>query len=300
MKKRNLPILGVALMIALAMASCGGQADNASPANSTSVADSAAGLENVRVSSIDVGKGDCILVQSGSSFALIDTGYEKTSDEVLSYLRKQGVRHLDALVLTHFDKDHVGGFRPIAKAFDVDTVYLPGYEGGDKHYTDTVKTARDLKLSTRLVTDEVHLELGKAQMTIYPAKVPYAPDAKGDEGNDNDASMVATLHHGKDSYLFAADLEEEGVDAYLRDNHGRFDVVKMPHHGEKGDNTEDFLDDVQPKIAIITDGLDRLVSKKTLKYLEKRDVDTYCSSVDGTVAVTSDGAGNYTVATNVG
>ena len=254
------------------------------------------GPGNLRVSCIDVGKGDCILVQSGASSALIDTGYKKTAGEVISYLKGQGVSKIDALVLTHYDKDHVGGFREIAQAFPVDAVYIPEYEGADKNYDETIQAARDLGLPTQPVVKELGFKLDEAQLTVFPSGVAYVPDAKGDEGNDNDASLVVAMSHGKDSYLFAADLEEEGVDAYLRGNHGRFDVLKMPHHGHKGDNTEDLLDDVRPKIALITDSFDEPVAKKTLKTLEKRDIDAYCTSYDGTIVVTSDGEGNYEVA----
>lgn len=63
----------------------------------------------VRVSIINVGKGDCILVQAGDASVLIDAGYENTVDVVLSHLRRQGVSHLDAMIITHYDRDHIGG-----------------------------------------------------------------------------------------------------------------------------------------------------------------------------------------------
>ena len=56
----------------------------------------------VRVSFIDVGKGDCILIQAGGSSAVIDTGYENTADDVISYLKDSGVTRLDCLVITHY------------------------------------------------------------------------------------------------------------------------------------------------------------------------------------------------------
>ena len=69
------------------------------------------GAEGVRMTTVDVGKGDCILVQAGASSVLIDTGYENTSSKVVSYLRGQGVSRIDYLVVTHYDRDHVGGLR---------------------------------------------------------------------------------------------------------------------------------------------------------------------------------------------
>ena len=88
------------------------------------------GAEGVRMTTMDVGKGDCILVQAGASSVLIDTGYENTSSKVVSYLRGQGVSRIDYLVVTHYDRDHVGGLRAIGEAFDIGAVLLPGYQRG--------------------------------------------------------------------------------------------------------------------------------------------------------------------------
>ena len=260
-------------------------------------ASGASALEGVRVTCIDVGKGDCILLQSGASVVLIDTGYQETADEVLSCLAKRGVGRLDALVLTHYDKDHVGGLRAIAEALEVGAVYLPSYEGADKNYAMTMEAVEDLGLGGERVTAERSLRLGDARLTIYPSGVAYVDDANGDEGNDNDASLVATLTCGDDSYLFAGDLEEDGIDAYLAAGHGHFDVIKMPHHGEKGGNVDELIDSVEPRIALITDSADDPADKKTLKLLKKRDVDTYRTSDCGTIVVEGDGSGGYAVST---
>lgn len=295
-------VLVVMLVLALAMLSCGApvrstpnQGQEASTEGGGMQSDSAA--TSVRVSCIDVGKGDCILVQAGASSVLIDAGYKDTAGTVLSCLRNQGVDKLDALILTHYDKDHVSGLRPIAKAMPIDVIYLPGYEGADKNYDATVTTVEDLGLSARRTREQVELSLAEAQLVIHPSDVPYVSDANGDEGNDNDLSLVVTLTCGDDSYLFAGDLEEEGIEAFLHDGHGNFDVLKMPHHGEKSAHTDELIDAVQPKIALITDSGDDPADKKVLKLLKKEDVETYRTSTDGTIVVESDGSGSYAVTT---
>ena len=72
-------------------------------------------------------------------------------------------------------------------------------------------------------------------------------------------------------------------------------MLKAPCHGEKSSCTEEFLEDVQPRIAVITDSVDDPAAKKTLKLLAKRGADVYRASTNGTVVVESDGAGSYTV-----
>ena len=278
----------------LALVGCGQAEDSLGGAKS--MKDDARDLaDGIRVAAIDVGKGDCILVQAGGSSALIDAGYGGTSDEVVSYLRNQGVGRLEFLVITHYDKDHVGGIRAIGKAFDIGMIYLPGYKGADKQYRTAMDAVDGLGVPTQSVTQEQSLKLGDASFAIVPTSLTYIPNASGGEGNDNDLSLVAALTFRNDSYLFAGDLEKEGIDAYLKGNRGRFDVLKMPHHGEKSGGTDEFLEDVQPKIAIVTDSADDPADKKTLKLLDNCGADTYCTSACGTVVVESNGTGSYSV-----
>ena len=288
-KRIPLPALVLVLALALSTLSCG------EPTHRTATGGVSGMAQATRVSCIDVGKGDCILVQTGPANVLIDTGYRSTVGAVLSHLAEQGVGHLDALVLTHYDRDHVGGLKAIAESLDVDMVYLPSYEGADKNYETTMGTVDDLGIAARTVSEELVLGLGEARLVIYPSGVDYVSDANGDEGNDNDASLVLALTCGDDSYLFAGDLEEDGIEAYLRGGRGHFDVLKMPHHGEKSSQTDELIEAVQPKIVLVTDVADDLADKKTLKMLEKSGADIYRTSMEGTIVTESDGTGSYEV-----
>ncbi|MBR3318346.1 MAG: MBL fold metallo-hydrolase [Atopobiaceae bacterium] len=251
----------------------------------------------LRVSYIDVGKGDCILVRAGDVSVLIDSGYENTADDVLAQLRAEGVKQLDAMVVTHYDRDHVGGIRAIGESVPIRNVYLPSYEGADKNYRSCISAVKALGVPSQLVTRETAINVGGARLTVFPSGVAYVPGANGDEGNDNDASLVATLTNGRDSYLFAGDLEEEGVAAYLKGRHGQFDVLKMPHHGGASKNLDEFLDDVRPKVAVITDAKKDAASKKTLKLLKSAGAEVWRTSTEGTV-VESDGSGTYAVSSD--
>lgn len=75
--------------------------------------------ELMSVTYIDVGKGDCILIEKGSSVILIDTGYSDTSGNVSDYLNTKGITYIDYLIITHYDKDHVGGAADIAELFEI-------------------------------------------------------------------------------------------------------------------------------------------------------------------------------------
>ena len=257
----------------------------------------AAPAQPLRVTTIDVGKGDCILIESGSYAALIDTGYDATSGKVVSYLKSRGIDKLLCVILTHYDRDHIGGLGAIAKAMPIGEVLLPNYDGGDKNYEDVTEAVRSLKLPAHKTTQETSFAVGDAQLTVFPTSLTYVIEKGEDEGNDNDLSLVTTLTHGSDTYLFAGDLEKEGIMAYLDANHGTFDVLKMPHHGHKCGKNDELIEDVQPKVAIITDSADEPADKKTLGLLEDAGIDTYCTAKNGNIVVESDGTGNYTVTT---
>ena len=287
---KKVPKLVLATVFALAVPVIAGCAQDESPLDN----DSESGL---RVSVIDVGKGDCILLQSGKSAALIDAGYEGTANKVLSLMQKQGIDQLECLVISHYDRDHVGGVRAIGEKIPIDTVYLPGYEGSDKNYRTLIAAIRDLSLPSQQVSKELRLELGDATLMLLPSRVAYIPGTNGEEGNDNDLSLVASLTSGKDSYLFTGDLEKDGIAAFLDAKRGHFDVLKVPHHGQKSSYTDELLEDVQPQIAVITDSADDPADKKTLKLLKENGANTYRTSTSGTIVITSDGAGNYSVST---
>ncbi len=248
----------------------------------------------LRVSFIDVGKGDCILIEKDGVFALIDAGYAKTADDVTAFLTERGVETLDAVIVTHYDKDHVGGASAVMQAFPVKQLYLPGYTGSGKHYTALMKTAVEQSLAYRQVTEDVSFTLAGVGFTIYASGVAYVP-AGEKEANDNDVSLVISAAYGADSYLFAGDIEKDGIDGFLTKEPGRFDVVKMPHHGGCEKNTADFLGSVQPKIAVITDSADDPAEDKTLDLLARADAAVYRTAVRGTVTVIGTGAGTYTV-----
>lgn len=250
---------------------------------------------SIRVTSIDVGKGDCILIRTAATCVMIDTGYYDTTDTVLSYLEAEGISRIDHLIITHYDKDHVGGAYGIADALNIGRIYLPDYDGDSSYYVSFMSIIEEKNLTSQRVSSEISVDLEDAQLNISPSGCEYHFDPEKNEPNDNDMSLVCTLIHGEDSFLFVGDLEKEGLDEYLKNPQGHFDVVKMPHHGQNEKNTDDFIADVTPKIAIITDSADDPVKKKVLNQLTEAGTDIYSSSECGNITITGDGLGNYEV-----
>ena len=255
----------------------------------------AAAEDQFRITVIDVGKGDCILVQAGGEAdgvnVLIDAGYKDTAKEVLAYLKAHNVKKLDAIIISHFHKDHVGGGAAILKNKDIPVgkVYMPDYEGTRKVYLEmmTVLEESGGKIPyERLKNGAVQtVALGDAVFTLYPSTIDFDGD------NDNNVSMAASLEYKGHSAFFAGDLEEDGIKQLLDKNKipaNHYDILKLPHHGALETNTDDLLALLkQDGIVMITDGHAKRAHGTLIDILKKDGFEYYCSAEDGTVIITA-------------
>ena len=243
---------------------------------------------SLKVSIIDVGRGDCILVRKGGHAMLIDCGYEETSAAVSSYLRSSGVESLESVVITDYDNDHVGGAAAIIEAYSPAAVYLPSHEGSGPCYEALISSLDKAGSGTASVrvTSDTAFRLDDVSVTIFVSR------AGSDGGN---CSLVVSVRQSKDSYLFAGDLEKEDTAAFLADHTAQWDVIIMPHHGNQKDGTEELLASVRPKIALITDSSQEPAADSVLGLLEVTGAKIYRSSENGTVTITSSGKGVYRI-----
>lgn len=239
----------------------------------------------------DVGKGDCILLKMGEDNVLLDAGYEETWQPVVKELKSMGVDSLDAMIITHYDKDHVGGAAEIAQQIPVDVFYLPDYEGDADKSGDLLDYIERKGLESIRVTEQEKLALGDAEIEVDPALIQYNLQEK----NDNDASLVVKVFYKEDEWLLPGDIEKDAIEIWLSENTQTFDILKMPHHGGKEKNTKELIENTDPDIAVITDSTLEEASEKVLKQLEKKEITVYRSSVNGNITITGDGTGVYNV-----
>ena len=236
------------------------------------------------VTFFNVGKGDAILVEAGEETMLIDAGYDDTADTVLSYLKKQKIESLDYLVITHFDKDHVGGADRIAAAVEVKTVLQPDYESDSAQTVEYLAELQRQGLEPERVRETKKLTFGETECTVYP------PRRQEYKEEDNDFSLVVSLRCGNESFLFAGDAEKERLSELLEEEELDLShqVLKVPHHGRKEKNSEEFFRAVSPEAAVITCSEEEGADEKVLKILEEMGTEIFLTS-EGTVTCRTDG-----------
>ena len=230
----------------------------------------------------DIGKADSIVLRSDDSTVVIDCGEKGDGKEIVSYLEENDVDTVDYLIITHYDKDHVGGAAKVINKLDVKNVLAPDYEEGGEEM-DKYRKALDAKsITPQLLTYDLNFTLGDITYEVYAPKKDYYG-----EDNDNDFSLVTKVKHGNNILLFTGDAMEERLSEIM--DIGECTLLKVPYHGRKLDNFSEFIDAVKPKCAVVCTSQQEFSSKVQNCLLDKK-IPTYSTCFNGRIIATSDGS----------
>jgi len=198
--------------------------------------------ESLIVHFIDVGQGDAILIQSeDSKNMLIDGGnrYNWVADRLTSYLNKQEVDTVHAMVGTHPHADHIGGLSAVIEAFEVKKMY----DSGRVHTTQTYENylelidKEDIPFDTSRRGDEI--ELGDLTFEVLH------PQEGVEDYSVNDASIVLRLEYDNVSFLFTGDAEYEAEMEVLDSGKNlEANILKVGHHGSSTSTFEYIEGDI--------------------------------------------------------
>lgn len=224
---------------------------------------------------LNVGKADSMILRSGENIYLIDTGRGSTMDVTESALKEEGITHLDAVIITHMDSDHVGGLKKLLKSdVTLDHIYVPAYflqEEKDKE-NPAIKAAEKQGRETEILEAGQTLPLGEGKITVLG---PISPATDKEDNN----SLVLLAEAAGGSILLGGDMEFPEEATLLRAGViPRADVLKVPNHGDGDATSEEFLRAVQPKIAVIstsTEEKETTPDPRIMELLEQMNVETY-------------------------
>ncbi len=201
---------------------------------------------------VDVGQGECSLIQCDGEVMVIDAGGTSAASRksVLAALDTLGVTYINILVATHPDRDHNGYMDELILEYGADKIILPPIEDriDNTYYQKIIAAADKVRLEKVYPFVGNIYRLGNATVTVYgPHPVAYSVD-------DN-WSIVLMVEYERLRFLFTGDIEavaERDMLAFEDRLPLRADVLKVAKHGSDAASSWDFIAAVQPQIAVIS------------------------------------------------
>lgn len=237
----------------------------------------------LRVTFLDVGQGDSVLLETPSARVLVDQGPPEA--RVAAQLARMGIHALSALVLTHPQRDHVGGAADVIRRLRVGAVLDPGLAATGPEREEAVVAARERKVPVRIVRAGTRFEAGGLVLRVL---WPSDPGVRSEDPNLNAVVLVAS--YGETDVFLPADAES---DVTARLPLGAFEVLKVAHHGSADPGLADELRVLRPRIAVISCGRHNDYGHpraETLAALAgSPGLAVYRTDTDGRVVVESDG-----------
>lgn len=234
---------------------------------------------------LSTGKSDFILIESKGKFIVIDCGFYENSEKIKEYLNYRGVKDIEYLILTHNDKDHIGGAPVILDNFHIENLVQADYEKNTVQYKRYLEAVERNDLNPILLHSNIVTNINGAKVTIYPA-------LKDSYDESNDYCIIVGIDYGSYRFLFAADAEDERMKEFIEEDTGKYTFLKMAHHGIYNDEVENFIDSVSPSYAVITCSYFMYPDRNIVSLLNKYKVKTFYTS-SGDISIKSDGENIY-------
>lgn len=230
-------------------------------------------VDDVRFTVLDVGQGQCLLLQTEGKNYMVDCGGSsdaQAADVAAETLLSQGISSLDALILTHFDRDHAGGISNLLTRIDAEILVLPQI-----HSELTVDAEQIL-----YAADDLLFTSGDTQIRIFASELP---------DDDNENSLCVLFDTEKCDILITGDRSSFGERMLLRNAHiPDVDVLVAGHHGSKYATSEELLAAARPEIVCISAGRDNLFghpAKELLQRLEMQGCRIYRTDLQGDITI---------------
>ncbi len=249
----------------------------------------------LKVIFFDIGQGDAIFIETPQRYQiLIDAG---PNEKIIEKLEKEMPfydRTIDLVVLSHPEHDHYAGLIPVLEKYEVKNILWTGVVRDNQEWK---------KWKQALEKEQANIAIGFSGKRIIVQKQPliYADILYPFENlenknfkNSNNTSLVLHLFFGKTSFLFTGDIEKKIEKEIVKkeDIDLKADVLKVAHHGSKTSSSEEFLESVFPKLAIIQSGKNNRYGHphyEVLARLAKFGIEVLRTDEKGDIKIISDG-----------
>lgn len=245
-------------------------------------------LKPLEVHFLDVGQADCILIKTPRQKAiLIDSGKNSDEDDVVFYIKSQGIDTIDAVVGTHPHEDHIGGLDAVISSFNIGKIYMPQVSHSTQTFEDVLNAIKNkgLKVTNAFAGTIIDVDTTLKIEMLAPNSQTYE--------DINNYSAVVKLTYNNISFLFTGDAESVLEQEMISKGYDlKANVLKVGHHGSATSTIAQFLKKVSPEYAVISVGKDNSYGHPDnliLNRLKTFGVEVFRTDESGTVIAISDG-----------
>lgn len=251
-------------------------------------------LGKIQVYFINVGQADSALIVTPNKDAiLIDSGEKGDADTIISQIRATGVEDLDLVIATHPHADHIGGMQEVIETFEAREIVMSSHIATSKTFENLLDSIDNQGKGITQAKVGMSRNIDGVQVEVL------AVDTIADDSNNS--SILLRVEYGEVSLLFTGDLEEQAEKIILRQvNHEDLnaDILKVGHHGSETSTSDEFLEVINPKVAVISVGKDNKYNHPSLKVIDKlmkKGITFYRTDEDNTIELEIDGVDIVTI-----
>lgn len=201
--------------------------------------------DNCELIFLGLGKADSIIIRYMGKVLLIDTGEVEHGPYIVESLKDIGVEKIDYLILTHLDKDHIGGAIDIINSIKIDKIIQNPLENEKALQRILNSTIKEKGIENISLDRSYKFTLGLIHVEVFPAE-------KTSYKKDNDYSLLTLISHDKLNFFFGGDAEKKRLKEALKYDLPKIDLYKVPHHGRYNSKSTEMIQLISPKISIIT------------------------------------------------
>ena len=238
--------------------------------------------EDLEIYFFQAGKADAILISKNEKYMLIDTGESTLSTTILNYLKAKNIKKLEYLIITHFDKDHVGSASTIIDQIEIENVLQSNVPKESEYYENYLNSLAKKEITPITVTKEETYSLSDIEIKVIGTDTIY------ENNTSNNSSLIISIKNQNNKFLFMGDCENARIKDFLTSNDEDYDFIKIPYHGNYLKRLEELIDETSPTYGVMTCSKEEGCEEETIEVLNKKNIKYYMTK-NGSILLTSNG-----------
>ena len=268
--------------------------------------------DRMRINFIDVGQGDSCLIRYKGTNIMIDSGgslsknkdgksYDIGENVLNNYLLNRGITRLDYIMVSHFDEDHSQGFIFLLKNMKVKNVIISEQYKTSSIYEQFKQICKKQNIQIIYVRSGDEIRIKDLAFKILH---PKSKENQISENPLNNNAIVCMVKYKNRRILFTGDIEKVAENEMVKEytNGLKADILKVGHHGSKTSTTKEFLDFINPSVALIGVGQNNKFghpNEDVIKRLEEKNIQIYRTDEMGEISVIIDKNGKIKINTHI-